>query len=87
MTRPHDVSQLTTAELETARRELRSNLGLITPAPPRTCRSWHTCRPSTPSLPDAPPASSPAKASASTARCFPARPLPLARRAETLGVR
>jgi len=34
MTRPHDVSQLTTAELETARRELRANLGLITPGSP-----------------------------------------------------
>ena len=34
MTRPHDVSQLPTAELETARRELRANLGLITPGSP-----------------------------------------------------
>ena len=34
MTRPHDVSQLTTAELETARRQLRANLGLITPGSP-----------------------------------------------------
>jgi hypothetical protein len=34
MTRPHDVSQLTTAELETARRELRASLGLITPGSP-----------------------------------------------------
>ncbi len=29
MTRSHDVSQLTTAELELTRRELRANLGLI----------------------------------------------------------
>jgi len=34
MTRPHDVSQLTTAELETARRHLRANLGLLTPGSP-----------------------------------------------------
>ena len=34
MTRPHDVSQLTTAELEIARRQLRANLGLITPGSP-----------------------------------------------------
>ncbi len=34
MTRPHDVSQLTTAELEVARRQLRANLGLITPGSP-----------------------------------------------------
>jgi hypothetical protein len=34
MTRPHDVSQLSTAELETARRELRASLGLITPGSP-----------------------------------------------------
>ena len=30
MIRRHDVSQLTTAELERAKRELRANLGLIT---------------------------------------------------------
>lgn len=30
MTRSHDVGQLTTAELEIARRQLRANLGLIT---------------------------------------------------------
>jgi hypothetical protein len=34
MTRPHDVRQLTTAELEVARRQLRANLGLITPGSP-----------------------------------------------------
>jgi hypothetical protein len=34
MTRPHEVSQLTTAELEVARRQLRANLGLITPGSP-----------------------------------------------------
>ena len=34
MTRPHDVGQLTTAELEVARRQLRANLGLITPGSP-----------------------------------------------------
>jgi hypothetical protein len=31
MTRNHDVKQLTTAELERAKRDLRANLGLITP--------------------------------------------------------
>src|SRR5437879_2577588 len=31
MTRPREVSQLTTAKLETARRLLRANLGMITP--------------------------------------------------------
>jgi hypothetical protein len=30
MIRDHDVSQLTTAELERARRDLHANLGLIT---------------------------------------------------------
>ena len=30
MTRDHDVSQLTTAELERAKRELQANLGMIT---------------------------------------------------------
>ena len=34
MTRPHDVSQLTRAELELARRQLRASLGLITPGSP-----------------------------------------------------
>ncbi len=34
MTRSHDVRQLTTAELELTRRELRANLGLITPGSP-----------------------------------------------------
>jgi hypothetical protein len=34
MTRPHDVSQLTTAELELARRQLRASLGLITTGSP-----------------------------------------------------
>jgi hypothetical protein len=34
MTRPHDVSQLTTAEFETARRQLRANLSLIIPGSP-----------------------------------------------------
>jgi len=34
MTRPHDVGQLTTAELEIARRQLHANLGLITPGSP-----------------------------------------------------
>jgi hypothetical protein len=32
MTRSHDVSQLTTAELELTRRQLRANLALIAPA-------------------------------------------------------
>ena len=32
MTRPHDVSQLTTAELELAGRQLRASLGLGSPA-------------------------------------------------------
>ena len=34
MTRPRDVSQLTKAELEVARRQLRASLGLITPGSP-----------------------------------------------------
>jgi hypothetical protein len=34
MTRDHDVSQLTTAELERVRRDLHANLGLITPGSP-----------------------------------------------------
>ena len=34
MTRAHDVGQLTPAELEIARRQLRANLGLITPGSP-----------------------------------------------------
>jgi hypothetical protein len=34
MTRSHDVSQLTTAELELTRRQLRANLALITPGSP-----------------------------------------------------
>ena len=34
MTRPHEVSQLTTAKLEVARRQLRASLGLITPGSP-----------------------------------------------------
>ena len=42
MTRSHDVSQLTTAELELTRRQLRANVALIAPAPPRTYRSWRT---------------------------------------------
>jgi hypothetical protein len=33
MFRHHDVSQLTTAELERAKRELQANLGLITHIP------------------------------------------------------
>ena len=34
MTRDHDVSQLTTAELESTMRQLRANLGLISPDSP-----------------------------------------------------
>ena len=34
MTRAHDAGQLTPAELEIARRQLRANLGLITPDSP-----------------------------------------------------
>ena len=34
MTRSHDVSQLTTAELELTRRELRANLALLSPESP-----------------------------------------------------
>ena len=34
MTRDHDVRQLTTAELELRMRELRANLGLISPDSP-----------------------------------------------------
>ena len=34
MIRHHDVKQLTTVELERARRELQANIGLITPGSP-----------------------------------------------------
>jgi len=34
MIRSHDVGQLTTAELERAKRELQANLGLINPGSP-----------------------------------------------------
>jgi hypothetical protein len=34
MTRPHDVSQLTTAELQHARRELAASLALARPGSP-----------------------------------------------------
>ena len=34
MTRDHDVRQLTTAALELTKRELRANLGLISPGSP-----------------------------------------------------
>ncbi len=34
MTRSHDVSQLTTAELELTRRQLRASLALIAPGSP-----------------------------------------------------
>jgi hypothetical protein len=34
MIRSHDVKQLTTAELERAKRELQANLGLISPDSP-----------------------------------------------------
>ncbi|MGH3405277.1 MAG: hypothetical protein ACRDRJ_22645 [Streptosporangiaceae bacterium] len=34
MTRDHDVSQLTTAELERTKRQLQANLGLLTPHSP-----------------------------------------------------
>ena len=34
MIRSHDVTQLTTAELERAKRELRANLGLLNPDSP-----------------------------------------------------
>ena len=74
MTRSHDVSQLTTAELELTGRQLRANLALITPAPTHTCRSRRTCRQSTPSLPDEPVISSQAQATSATARTVPARP-------------
>ena len=42
MTRDHDVTQLSTAELELTMRHLRANLSLITPGSPRTFRSWLT---------------------------------------------
>ncbi|MGH3408046.1 MAG: hypothetical protein ACRDRJ_36930 [Streptosporangiaceae bacterium] len=34
MTRDHDVRQLTTAELERAKRQLQANLALLTPQSP-----------------------------------------------------
>ena len=82
MTRPREVSQLTTAKLETARRLLRANLGMITPRlPPRTCRSWRTCRQSMPSWPDAPSAWQPGGSQHYDSGMLPARLLPSARRA------
>jgi hypothetical protein len=81
MTRPHDVSQLTTAELELARRQLRASLGLITPGSPAHVPIMAHMQASTPSLPDVPVASNAARANVMTAGCFPARLLPSARRA------
>jgi len=53
MTRSHDVSQLTTAELELTRRQLRASPALITPGSPAHLPiMWHACRQPTPSLPD-----------------------------------
>ena len=50
----HDVSQLATAELERAKRDLHTNLGLITQGSLRMRRSRLTCGQSTPSLPNVP---------------------------------
>ena len=83
MTRAHDVGQLTMAEHEIARRQLRANLGLITPGSPAHAPILAQMRASMPSLPDVPVAGRPARASVPAARCFPADPLPSARRAGT----
>ena len=70
MTRDHDVTQLSTAELELTMRHLRANLSLITPGSPRTFRSWLTSGQPTPSWPGVPGTRSTAKASGTTAGYF-----------------
>ena len=83
MTRPREVSQLTTAELETARRQLRANLGLITPGSPAHVPILAHMQAIDAELAGRAVASSAARASVTTAGCFPARLLPSARRAGT----
>ena len=58
------MEQLTTAELELTRRELRASLGLLTPGSPAHVPVLAHMRPSTPSLPDVPAASTAARATA-----------------------
>jgi hypothetical protein len=84
MTRPHDVSQLTTAELEIARRELRANLGLITPGSPAHVPILAHMQAIDAELAGRAASQHRGEASATTARCFPARPL-CARRTGTPG--
>ncbi len=72
MTRPHDVGQLTTAELEVARRQLRANLGLITPGSPAHAPILARMRAIDAELAGRPLTGSPARASVTTARYFPA---------------
>lgn len=62
MIRYREVSQLTTAELERAKRELQANLGMITSHSPHTCRSRLRCGQSTANLPNAPRARRPPEA-------------------------
>ena len=82
MTRDHDVSQLTTAELELTMRQLRANLALITPGSPAHAPIQAHIRAIDAELAGRAGTGSPAQASAATARYFPARrPLPSARRA------
>jgi hypothetical protein len=73
MTRPHDVGQLTTAELDLTRRQLPANLALIAlDSPAEMPILPHIQRQSTPSSPHVPGVSSQAQASAVIARTFPA---------------
>jgi len=51
--REHDVSSLTAAELERARRELSASLALARPAHPSPCPSRRTWTRLTPSWPSA----------------------------------
>ena len=75
MSRYHDVEQLTTAELERAKRELQANLGLITPIPLHTCQSGLTCRQSTPNF-NVPVTTGPAWTNTASTKDLPARRLP-----------
>jgi hypothetical protein len=76
MIRSHDVGQLTTAELERARRELQASLGLIKSGSPANVRSRLKCEQSTPSLPNVPAGSRPAGINVTAAKELPARRLP-----------
>ena len=70
MTRDHDVTQLSTAELGLTMRHLRASLSLITPGSPAHVRSWLTSGQSAPSWPGVPGTGRPAKASGTAAGYF-----------------